>query len=251
MDLNDITLVIAIDKKHLNEWKMTYPTWHRFKPEVMSMKRIIIYDDKELTENDFKFGIDDKTICVPWHVDDMDQRGEMLSSLVYVPASHVKTKWYLKLDVDAIATKRVDNWIDYSWFTDDITFISQRWGFSKPSNVLETLDNWGDTIPILSKFDRLNIPYNPTWSRVHCRRIISWCFFGNTEWTKFVVNTCGNKLPVLSQDTIMYYMAARMKKRFLRLNFKPKGWMHFRVWNLKKTYNELGMDEYVKRNNIL
>lgn len=250
MSLDDITLVIAIDRRHLQELKFTYPTWHRFKNEILQFKRLIIYDKNELNENDFKFIINDNTKCVPWSMDGVDQREEMLSSFILAVSKHVTTKWYLKLDVDAITTKSCD-WIDKSWFADGVVFAAQKWGYSKPSNVLEILDNWGDTVEQLKCYNRLDVPYRPDWGSVHSKRIISWCFFGNTEWTKFVASLCGDKLPFPSQDTMMYYVAARMKKRFIRLQLKLFGWQHLRLWNLKRIYSELDMESYVKRNNIL
>jgi hypothetical protein len=249
MNVNDVTLVIAIDTHHLSELKMTYPTWHRFKNDMLNVKRLVIYDKNDLKVDDFKFLINDKTECIPWSMDGVGQREEMLSSFIYCPARHVTTKWYLKLDVDTISTK-YGPWINTEWMDDNV-FTAQRWGYSKPANVFEILDDWGDTKDKLNVNPRLNIPYNHDWDTVASKRITSWYFLCNTEWTQFVESLCDRRLPFPSQDTLMYYVAKRANKNFRRVNVKTNGWQHFRIRNIKKTYDELNMDEYVRRCNLL
>jgi len=215
MNLNDITLVIAIDKRHLEELSYTWPTWMKFKPELRDMKKIIIYDCKQLQLKDLNIFNGYDVRLIPWHIDGVDQREKMLTSLVRIPAREVTTKWYLKLDVDTIATAS-GKWIKDEWFEPYNgklpVYISHRWTFSKPANVLQVLDNWADKIDPLNKFPRLDIPFDPNSSRVTSKRIISWCFFGLTEWTRFVDSLCQPKLPVPSQDTLMYYCATRLGK---------------------------------------
>ena len=242
MNLNDITLVIAVDKRHLAESAFTWPTWMKFKPELKSMKKIVIYDRTQLQQSELtRYNCGDVRF-IPWHMDGVDQREKMLTSLVKIPANEVTTKWYLKLDVDTIATKD-GKWIKDEWFEprnrELPAYISHRWAYSKPADVLFRLDNWGDTVSEFKQYKRLDIPFDPKSSRVASRRIISWCFFGNTEWTRFVSNLCGDRLPIPSQDTFMYYCAARLKKHSVMTNMKNLGWDHLRYRSLRILSREL------------
>lgn len=242
MNLNDITLVIAVDKRHLAESFFTWPTWMKFKPELKSMKKIIIYDRTQLQQSDLVMYEGGDVRYIPWHMDGVDQREKMLTSLVKIPANEVTTKWYLKLDVDAIATKD-GQWIKDEWFEprngEFPVYVSHRWTFSKPADILFRLDNWGDTVNEIKQCKRLDIPFDPQSSRVASKRIISWCFFGNTEWTKFINGLCGERLPVPSQDTLLYYCATRLKKHTVATNMKNLGWDHLRLRALKELSREL------------
>lgn len=238
MQLSDITLVIAIDSRHLEELQCTWPTWMKFKPEITSMRKIVIYDKNQVKFNKLDIFNGHDIRFIPWDMPNVDQREKMLTSLVKIPATEVTTKWYLKLDVDTIATAP-GKWIDDKWFETDPVYIAQGWGFSKPADVLEKLDNWSDTIPDFNKFPRLDIPYDPKMSRVFSKRITSWCFFGRTDFTRKIWNLCNERLPVPSQDTLMYYSATRLGEHTVRTNMKKLGWDHLRLRNLKLRSKEL------------
>lgn len=236
--LNDITLVMAIDARHLHELQYTWPTWMKFKPEITKIKKIVVYDKNQLTLDKLTIFNNHDVRLIPWDMPGIDQREKMLTAFVKVPATEVNTKWYLKLDADTIATAP-GKWIDENWFLNDPVYIGQRWLFSKPADVLERLDNWGDTIPEIAKFPRLNVPYDPKSSRVGSKRITSWCFFGRTDWARRIWGLCNGRLPVPSQDTLMYYCAARTGEYTVRANMKKLGWDHLRLRNLKIKYKEL------------
>ena len=238
MQLSDITLVIAIDSRHLEELSYTWPTWMKFKPEITAMKKIVVYDKNQVKFNKLGIFSGHDIRFIPWEMPGVDQREKMLTSLVKIPATEVTTKWYLKLDVDTIATSS-GPWIKDEWFITNPAYIAQGWSFSKPANVLEKLDDWGDTVPELSKFPRLNIPYDPKMSRVFSKRITSWCFFGRTDWTSKIWNLCNGRLPVPSQDTLMYYAATRLGEHTIRTSMKKLGWDHLRLRNLQIRSKEL------------
>lgn len=238
MNINDITLVIAIDKHHTKELTYTWPTWMKYKPELRTMKKVVIYDKDQVNPNNITLfnGFDIK--FVPWSMDGVEQREKMLTSFIKVPPVHVDTSWYLKLDVDAIATKHSNLYHD-AWFDNSPVFVSHRWGYSKPPDILDRLDAWGDITPPFSQHPRLNIPRDPASPRVSSPRIISWCFFGRTDWTTEISNLCGPRLPVPSQDTIMYYCATRLGKHYARVNVRALGWEHLRFRALRAKSAEL------------
>lgn len=236
--LNDITLILVVDARHLNELKYTWPTWMKFKPELVDIKKIVVYDKTQLTLDKLTIFNGYDVRLIPWNIEGVDQREKMLTAFVKVPATEVDTKWYLKLDADTIATGP-GKLLDEQWFKNDPVYIGQRWTFSKPADVLYRLDNWGDMIPELAKFKRLDIPFDPKASRVRSRRITSWCFFGRTDWTRKIWGLCNGRLPVPSQDTLMYYCAARTGEHTMRVDLKSHGWEHLRLRGLKLKHKEV------------
>lgn len=243
MHLNDITLVIAIDARHVEELSYTWPTWMKFKPELRNIKKIVIYDKTQIDPAYISLfnGIEVK--FVPWDMEGVSQREKMLTSLVKVPTT-VDTPWYLKLDADTIAVKPGKFILD-EWFhpkhNELPAYIAHGWPYSKPSDVLKRLDDWADNTE-LNINKRLDIPFDPASERVYSKRITSWCYFGNTEWTAKMSRICGDRLPVPSQDTFMYYCAARTGAHTVRTNMKRFGWEHLRLRSLRKKSEELLRD---------
>jgi hypothetical protein len=157
----------------------------------------------------------------------------MLSAFVSIPSRYVTTPWFLKLDTDTYAINDY-SWIDESWFDQDVCFISNPWGYTKPANSIDILDTWGDTIDDLKNKDRLNIHLLNNELKLYHPRIISWLYFCRTEWMEKVSsytrinNSDFCKLPVPSQDTYCFYCAERRKDKYIKIKFKRRGWVHIR-----------------------
>lgn len=251
MNPKDITLVVAVDDIYIEKLFWTYQTWVKFKPEILQMPILLICDSKmnELsTPHDLwyerfcpmrqfealadKLGQSHVSIIL-W--DDhgyANQREKMLTSLVFAPAQHVQTPWYLKLDADTFANASCE-WLKDEWFAahkgKTPTFIASPWGYTKPGNLLDILDDWGDTVEGIKQYPRLNIPHEPDSKTVRSKRMASWVMFGNTGWLREVVSTLdSDKLPVPSQDTFLYYMAARRRDYHVRVKMAAYGWAHAR-----------------------
>jgi hypothetical protein len=143
----------------------------------------------------------------------------------------VDTKWYLKIDTDCVAVNADKGWLSPEFFTNDPVFVSNPWGYTKPNNVFDLMDDWGDKQELLKDFARLNLPYDKNSDLVRHERIISFVYFGLTEWTKKMMNMCklgeNFKLPFPSQDTFMWYCAARRKELYRRIKFKKFGFEHW------------------------
>jgi hypothetical protein len=254
MTINDITLVLGIDKQHLSELKWTWPTWIRFKPEIKEMPTLVFYDPDQVNpERDVDFLKRQPHIrFVPWTLGfDCTQREKMITAWLHIPAKEVKTSWYLKLDTDAIAVK-AGGWIDWSWFApnsrgQEPVFVSPPWEFSKPRYVIDLLDNWGDSVPSLKPFKRLDIPYSSQKKVVFHPRIISWLFFCKTTWTREMVAFLGKqgRLPYPSQDTYLFYCAKRSGQYYVRVPMNQYGWIHRRMSNIIKIVTALGIKPIV------
>jgi len=235
MPMVDFTLVIAIDDKHLGQLIHSYPTWMRFKKELTTCPILIIYDTHTVEIQDSRLDVlreyNNNIKFTAWDPPEglyENQRGKMLTSLVFAPTYAVETPWYVQIDTDSFAYND-KKWIYDDWFEGDYNFIASPWGYTKPSNALELMDDWADNIPGLKEYPRLDVPYHKDWKRVCHRRIASWIIFCKTEWCKKMARIASPtekyfKLPVSSQDTFFCYCAERRKEAYHRAKFKKFGW---------------------------
>lgn len=245
----DFTTVVAVDKKHLEQLNLTIKTWKKHKPSLFTDHPVlVIYDSEQVTFQDIYDVVGPITHLKtqPWPLPGVSyiqqeegrwfdaQRQKMLSSFIYGAAERVRTKWWLKIDCDTVATGH-DDWIDEKWFETNPAIVSHPWGYTKPPNQILELDAWvaknENKLPALASQHPLNLHPNPGSDLVRHPRIISWCAFFHTEFTKrcaeMAEKTCGQgKLPVPSQDGFMWYCAERMGFPIIRPNMKARGWMH-------------------------
>lgn len=232
----DITLVLGVDAQHLQELRQAWPDWMKFKPELREMPCLVFYDVKQVRTSELKFLREHPQLrLIAWDLSHArSQREKMLTGFVQVPAREVQTPWYLKLDTDAVATGPGE-WIKPEWFLSDEhgelpVFIASPWGYSKPRYVMDVLDDWADGVPTLAARPRLNLPYSSESSKVKHPRIISWLFFGRTDWTceMAALTAKDGRLPYPSQDSFMVYCAERLGRRYVRAQMAEHGWKHQR-----------------------
>jgi len=231
--LSDLTLVAAFDAVYLKKLRCTWPTWMRFRPELLDVPVLLIYDGAlDLTSLDLRFLEKHHNIeFVPWHMPGAaSQREKMLTALVRIPATCVHTSWYLKLDADTYATQRSD-WIDDAWFrpfdnSAAIAYVASPWGYTKPAGAIQILDDWADRVDGIRHCARLNLPVTPGSDLVRHSRMASWVFFGNTAWTRRITSLAPERLPIPSQDTYLSYCAARLASPVRHVRMKDFGWAH-------------------------
>ena len=250
MSLPPITFVVALDQEHLQEFKTVWPTW-RLRPEIMGSPLLLIIDhhngDSAWWHEQLEF-LDHENASLrdwPWYCDVNQmtplgpfdsQREKMLSSLVFAPLV-IRTPWFCKLDTDCVSTGS-GPWIDPKWFENDPVFIASPWSYSKPSNAHQILDDWCDGVPELVKYPRLNLPCDPESRLVKCRRIISWQYFGRTDWHQWLAGLCGHRLPLPSHDTLTWHVAERTGAFYRKVKLKEYGWAHVRPRRLKEVARE-------------
>jgi len=237
------TTIVALDDDHLPELAAVWPTWVKFRPEILQQPLLLMCDEYTAPGNLWWTQITDwwreqlqfvwqdhpKARIAFWgqpHVtpDGLPQRERALTALVFGTA-HVRTPWYLKLDTDVVATSP-GKWIDDSWFAGNPVFVTSPWGYTKPANAIQALDDWGDTTPGVREHPRLNLPFDPASRLVRHKRIISYVFFGRTDWTQKMASLAGDRLPVPSQDTFLWYCAKRRGDMYRTRNMKTFGWRH-------------------------
>ena len=240
IQMEDITLVLGVDRQHLNELRWAWETWMRFKPELKRMPLIVFYDASQIGPGDLAFVNGHANfVLVPWDWEfGRNQREKMLTGWVHIPALHVKTPWYLKIDTDCVATGHGE-WIKEEWFLPGPcgrlpVFIGTTWGHTKPRYAMDLLDDWADGVPQLERFPRLNLPYSSTNHRLKHDRVASWVFFCRADWTREVTGwlTPDGRLPFPSQDTFLFYCAKRGGQWYVGEDMTRYYWRHMRFGKL-------------------
>jgi len=230
---------LGVDKKHLERIPVVYPTWYNNKKEIRDAQVVVFYDETELDRTDvLNLGLESNLHVVPWsrpreHTIEGTgrffdpQRQLMLAGFVHVPPEHVRTKYWLKLDLDVVATDS-SSWLPDAWMSAEPAIIGHAWGYTKPADQLDILDAWSDQIPEFCT-PRLNAKRDPQANKVIFPRISSWCALFSTQFSEFAkklaVRTGGQGyLPVPSQDGFHWYVAHRLRLPIVRANFKAYGW---------------------------
>lgn len=242
---NFCTIVLGVDRKHLQQLSWVFPTWAKCKPGLLKMPLVIFYDTEEVDESEIRQVLNGHSATlVPWPYDPKvvftgdtstkffhPQRYKMLSGFVHVPARTVQTPYWLKLDTDVVATG-TSSWIDKRWFKGNPAIVAPAWGFTKPPNQMEVLDQWVEDHPsltVLHRTEPVGLHPEPGSDKLRHSRIISWCSFFLTGVTKFASecaeHTCGPcQLPVPSQDGYVWYIAKRLGQSIKTVRMKDRGW---------------------------
>lgn len=247
MKPKDCTILIALDREHFDEFRYSSRTWLHDRPEMRECPWLVVCDDSEFTMSQWADAIIPtipQAVLLPVNntlprcffrqsaqcESLVSQREKMLSSLVYA-VEKIGTPWFAKIDTDTVSLEPGPFWRN-EWFDGGPFFCAPAWSYTKPANALNTLDIWGDAVPRIREFPRLNIPFDPASRLVRSKRIISWLYFGRTDWHRWLAGLCreygpdGGRLPVASHDTLAYFAAERTHAFYRRVNMKKHGWAH-------------------------
>ena len=258
MTLPSITLVVGTDAKYLPQLKVSSPTWRKNRPEMWSWPMVLFYDRQQLSHQEMLDFVESELrhpLCqlVGWPPPTVDhtlyesQRDRMLAGHVFVPARHVHTAYFMKLDCDAVARPH-KQWIDPAWFEGLPSIVAPRWGYTKGRNALPTLEAWADGIAEFVGTSRLNILQEPDQMRVGHARFCSWASYYRTDFAKMVARMCEQsvgpcRIPVPSQDTVHFYVAARLGITMKIANQKNRGWSNHPKFGSLKAQAEAIMRE--------
>jgi hypothetical protein len=260
-EIPKFTVCIALDLKTIEQLRVSIWTWYINSPILWQQPWLITYDHGQISETTIRdiFTMEDDVsdnhmrapnggVKLRAHYDNeayANQREKMLTTFVFAPEA-VETDWWLKVDTDSVAGKDCGKWVDGSWFEPDDdgrynAWVSSSWGYTKPGDQMNDLDNWGDKAGIFgSQFPRLNIPFEPGSRRCRHRRMASWISFYNTAISKQIAGILRThydgepRIPAPSQDGFVWYFCERSKDRTQTVRFKKRGWSnHSKLENLR------------------
>lgn len=242
-------MVVGVDGYHLSQLSLVWSTWKRHKPDLLNHPMIVFFDRDQVMPSQVRDIVDHSNLkLVAWPDADWvsypgdpsdkwtnPQRYRMLSGFVHVPATHVETRYWLKIDTDVVASGKAD-WIDPLWFRDEPAIVAHKWAFTKPADQMLKLDAWVDRfaghLPALTEKPPLNMIPKPDSDRIGHKRVISWCGFFHFDLTtlasRWAEQTVGHGLlPVPSQDGYMFYLAKRLGLEVKRVDMKRAGFEHW------------------------
>jgi hypothetical protein len=145
------------------------------------------------------------------------QRERMLSCFVYGAARDVTTKYWLKIDADGFATNYNDLLEEEM---KDYDVYGHKWGYTKPGRWIHELDVWANKLPVFKGTKDIFDPKNVSGNRYGHKRIASYIQFHKTEFVKKAREIAGERWPVPSHDTYLWYVAERLGYKWKRHNFK-------------------------------
>jgi hypothetical protein len=226
-----VTFVTSCDAKYLPKLRQNSHNWKQ-RMNIMSYPLLIFIDDsvsKKQIKEIFPGG-NVKIVKWDFPVAGTNQREKMLSGFIYVAAKHVQTPYWVKIDADVeLQQRRAHRYCPVfyeDWFKYDL--VGHKWGYTKvkgdpgqTKHWLNVLDDWWieknpEASPLFS-------PDLPVRERVGHQRIASFYCMQSTEFTKEVAEMCGDRLPVPSHDTLMWYVAKQMNRPILRTSMKQLG----------------------------
>lgn len=209
--------MVAIDRNYLPYWQESWPTWRRYWPWLLSRPMFVAYDQTQIEINDFKFV--DHPYLVPWpwppsYVNYESQREKMLSAFMFMPPRYLPdwSDYWLKVDVDVICTRAIpEEWPLSWWFDDKPVCVAPGWGYSKPADTIQRLDDWGDTIRDLKRRPRLDPEVLDGAEVVKYPRICSWLAFFSDSYLRYAASMMPSlRPPIPSQDGVHWYIAERL-----------------------------------------
>lgn len=253
----DISVVVGVDEKTLEQLAMSHKTWKRNCPGLYRLPWFIFYDDQTVNVDMIMDEVEtaETTMFQPWSTEAYgSQREAMLTGFVFATAN-LPTAWWMKIDTDAVCTQKKNHrrLIEDEWFdTGEKTnaWIASSWSYTKAKGDdrngyqwADALERWGDQR--FNGKERLDLASKVDGQRISYPRMASWISFYNTAFTRYVAEDLqkyfgGQKLPVPSQDTVHWYAAERLGLPYVKTKFKRRGWTnHAHIGNLRAAVAEI------------
>ena len=230
VQLDDMTIVTAVNDKYFDKLKNHFPKWQTHEG-LREQKFIIFYNNLGRRQKRSEFWKSLETsggvTLIPWEFEPAGDniRERMLTAFVLGVAKYVKTSYWMKLDCDV---RIKDDAPPFTWLSyKNYDIVAHKWGYTKvkgdpdaKTHWLNTLDTWWST----HNKDAQNIfteIYDPKkQKRVGHRRFCTFGAIEKTAHTKHIAKLAGERLPIPSQDTTSWYVAEQMKLKVCRTNMK-------------------------------
>ena len=232
------TVITACDGSYLDRLRRGWKAW-TWDLNILSFPMILYYDPASTTPASFNF-TEEHPDCrlIPWEfpIAGDNQRERMLSAFVFGPARDVLTPYWMKIDADVktVGWTRDRNMRLYEESWKRYVMVGQAWGYTRvkgdPGQTrhwVNVLDDWWKGLVATEALDLDDAPmFNQqigVAEKAKCPRLNSYVSMYQTEFTTKVAKFCGDRLPVPSQDTTMWYVAERMGKGWLGVQMKARG----------------------------
>lgn len=235
--MKDFTTVIGVDMDHLGLLRTVAPNWLKYRPEIAQNPLRVIVDSSQGSQSEWRYRVSEAIgpeyvdmKIVPYDLPGCDnQREKMLNGLFAAPTWCVDTDYFLKVDLDCVASRRCE-WIKDEWFESCPAFVASPWGYTKPGSMLADCEEWSKKVPSLKSLPCSYEGDPRSQLRFGNKRVISFVYFGNTLWHRWawgLVNMTGSdRLPCPSQDSFASWLAQKTKSHFKRVRMKRYGWHH-------------------------
>ena len=218
----EVTFVTAVDEKYLPKLEQYYPQW-KSNAGFAGQPLIVYYHG--IKEEQLQFL--ENARLIPWDVSfEANQRERMLSAFVLGAAKDVETPYWVKCDADLHFANPLETPFWNPWVENGYQVVGHRWGYTKVkgdpkydgTHWLNTLDAWWK-----EKTGEDGVYPPIEGARYSHPRINSFLSMYATEFTRKVAELCGDRLPVPSQDTVVWYVAERLDVARHRDNMKKLG----------------------------
>jgi len=217
---SEITIVTACDKKYVEQLRETLPNWIKYKH--IDKFQVIVYVNgfRRVRRNkDLEFlKVLPNLKIIPWDLPSAEnQREKMLSAFVFGPAKDVTTPYWVKMDADSFACNDEPLLIPEMR---NYVLCGHKWGYSWAKH-MAVLIPWVNEHPYFASLPKDAFdPKKVDGRKYYQPRLNSYCQFHNTEFVKMAAGLAGDRLPIPSHDTFLWYIAERLNLPYLRHNFK-------------------------------
>ena len=219
---SEVTIVTACDQKYVEYLRTTLPNWVKHK-HVDRFPMIVYINGfrrwKHNSELDFLRAYPNIRI-IPWDMPEAaNQRERMLTAFVLGTAKDVTTPYWVKIDADAFATDDAPLLIPEM---KNHVICGHRWGYSFSKDIGPIM-SWANEHPAFKDTpketpDPACIEGRKYWHPG--KRVASYVQFHQSEFVRMAAAIAGNRLPVPSHDTYLWYVANRLRLPIMQHNFK-------------------------------
>lgn len=225
-----MTTVFVMSLKRLEPFSWAWHTWAKNCPEMLDGPMLVFVDGESegWWQRQLRYimpaGVDLRVARWPTPPGlSLEQREQL--ALTYGVAALCETEWFLKIDTDVVRTRSGD-WLDPAWLDDASShaFISHRWGYTKPHDMYRRLVAWADRHPVLKDLPPVPAEF-AAQEHVNHDRVWTWLMIGRTSFLRELTEIApGPVLPIESESTVLWYVAHRLGRSYLRVNMERLGW---------------------------
>jgi hypothetical protein len=215
--MDKISIITGCTPEYMKKLMWCLPTW-KMKPQFENAEIVIFYSGMKSSDLYWVKDYFKDWTFVDWKMLKYDNVRELILSSFILGHNFIKTEYSVKLDADTYFTDSRDIF-DEDDFKQDL--VSHKWGYTKPGYWIDQLDNF---------FNGTDKPIDLNKLLVKHKRIQSICCLQKTSMLREIADCVGDRLPVPSHDTVLWYYANKYGLKIKRKNIKKFGVGHCASW---------------------